>query len=166
MLKMFFAKYYIVILAIAIIAIVPPVLRLQTYQAKADTVAGQAQITQEQPVTAVMFYSNWCGACQILDPKIEAVKPAFADRNVDFVKFNFSYALVRGKALQDLAEEKNLTKIYAKNKGKTGFMLLVDPVNEKVMDVITIRDSKDSIAAKLEKALHRDVAVSSAGHTS
>ncbi|MBL4595432.1 MAG: hypothetical protein JKX99_02525 [Robiginitomaculum sp.] len=109
----------------------------------------------DQPVTAVMFYSNWCGACQILDPKIEAVKLGFTERPIEFVKFDFSFALVRGGALQALAEEKGLANIYAKNKGKTGFMLLIDPATEQVIDIITMRDSTETIAVKLNNSLQR-----------
>lgn len=109
----------------------------------------------DQPVTAVMFYSNWCAACQILDPKIEAAKPQFAERPVDFVKFNFSYALVQGAKLQALADEKNLSHLYAANKGKTGFMLLVDPATEQIMDIITLRDGVDDIVQKLDASLQR-----------
>jgi len=120
---------------------------------------GQEQvktIKADQPLLAVMFYSNWCGACLILDPKIEAVKPVFKDRPVDFVKFDFSFALVRGKALQQLADEKNLGEIYRNNKGKTGFMLLVNPVTAQVLDVITMDDSANDIAIKLDHYLRRD----------
>ncbi|MBL1431364.1 MAG: hypothetical protein COA60_007655 [Robiginitomaculum sp.] len=113
-------------------------------------------VETDQPLLAVMFYSNWCGACLILDPKIEAVKPVFKDRPVDFVKFDFSFALVRGKALQALAKEKNLSEIYQNNKGKTGFMLLVNPVSSQVLDVITMDDSANDIAIKLDNYLRRD----------
>ncbi len=109
----------------------------------------------DQPVTAVMFYSNWCAACQILDPKIEAAKPQFSERPVDFVKFNFSYALVQGAKLQALADEKNLSHLYAVNKGKTGFMLLVDPATEQIIDIITLRDGVDDIEQKLDRSLLR-----------
>jgi len=112
----------------------------------------------DQPVTAVMFYSNWCGACQILDPKIEAAKLNFTERPIDFVKFDFSFALVRGGALQALAEEKGLINIYAKNKGKTGFMLLIDPGTERVIDIITMRDSAEDIADKFKNSLQRTIA--------
>ncbi|MCF6294029.1 MAG: thioredoxin domain-containing protein [Robiginitomaculum sp.] len=113
-------------------------------------------VKADQPLLAVMFYSNWCGACLILDPKIEMVKPVFKDRPVDFVKFDFSFALVRGKALQALADEKNLSEIYQNNKGKTGFMLLVNPVSAQVLDVITMNDSANDIAIKLDHYLRRD----------
>lgn len=113
-------------------------------------------VKADQPLLAVMFYSNWCGACLILDPRIEMVKPVFKDRPVDFVKFDFSYSLVRGKALQQLAKEKNLGEIYRNNKGKTGFMLLVNPNSSQVLDVITMNDSANDIAIKLDHYLRRD----------
>ncbi|MBL4617089.1 MAG: thioredoxin family protein [Robiginitomaculum sp.] len=119
------------------------------------------QIQTDQPLLAVMFYSNWCGACLILDPKIEAVKPLFKDRPVDFVKFDFSFALVKGKALQALAEEKNLSAIYKNNKGKTGFMLLVDPISSLVLDVVIMGDSANDIAIKLDYYLRRDAPAAS-----
>ena len=153
-----FKKYSIVLIFFALLA-VSPLLRPLFNTAQASSIASPTITAQEQPVIAAMFYSNWCGACQILDPRIEAVKPAFAGHNVDFVKFDFSYALVRGKAIKALAEEKGIANIYAKNKGRTGFMLLIDPVTQTVMDIVTIRDSKEAIAAKLQRSLHRALPV-------
>ncbi len=153
-----FKKYSIVLIFFALLA-VSPLLRPLFNTAQASSIASPTITAQEQPVIAAMFYSNWCGACQILDPRIEAVKPAFAGHNVDFVKFDFSYALVRGKAIKALAEEKGIANIYAKNKGRTGFMLLIDPATQTVMDIVTIRDSKEAIAAKLQRSLHRALPV-------
>ncbi len=113
----------------------------------------------DQPLNAVMFYSNWCGACQILDPKIESIKANFADRPVTFIKFDFSFAMVRGGKLQKLAEQNNLEQTYANNKGKTGFMLLIDPGTEQVLDIITMGNSAVQIAEKLNASLHRKVLV-------
>jgi len=154
-----FKKYYIVLAFIALL-VASPLLRSLFNTAQASSIASPTEVSQEQPVIAAMFYSNWCGACQILDPRIEAVKPEFSGHKVDFVKFDFSYALVRGKAIKTLAEEKGIANIYAKNKGRTGFMLLIDPATETVMDIVTIRDSKEAIAAKLQRSLHRALPVS------
>ncbi len=153
-----FKKYSIVLVIFALLA-ASPLLRSLFNTAQASSIASPTVTAEEQPVIAAMFYSNWCGACQILDPRIEAVKPAFAGHNVDFVKFDFSYALVRGKAIKALAEEKGIANIYAKNKGRTGFMLLIDPATQTVMDIVTIRDSKEAIAAKLQRSLHRALPV-------
>ncbi|VAW01990.1 hypothetical protein MNBD_ALPHA06-1891 [hydrothermal vent metagenome] len=150
-------RYFIGLLTVGFIAMLFVVKAPQS-AAVAETQTGQtiaAERVEDQPVTSVMFYSNWCGACQILDPKLEKAKLGFTDRPVDFVKFNFSYAMVQGAKLQALAEEKNLTNIYAKNKGKTGFVLLIEPKTERVMDVITMRDSVEEITAKLERSLQR-----------
>jgi thiol-disulfide isomerase/thioredoxin len=130
-------------------------------EASTENAAAAVIPAADKPLTAVMFYSNWCGACQILDPKIDSVKPDFASRPVNFVKFDFSYALLRGEALRKLADENNLTHIYAQNKSKTGFMLLIDPDTEQVLDVVTVRDNAPDIAAKLNASLHRGIPVAS-----
>lgn len=150
-------KRSLLIIAIAAALIAPALMLSGTETALAKAPVTPPANTQEQPVIAAMFYSNWCGSCQILDPRIEAVKPDFSNTSVDFVKFDFSFALVRGKALQKLAEEKQIANIYAQNKGRTGFMLLIDPSTEAVLEVITIRDSEEAIAAKLERSLFRPV---------
>jgi len=154
-----FKKYYIVLAILALLA-ASPFLRSLFSTAQASSVASATEVSQEQPVIAAMFYSNWCGACQILEPRLEAVRPTFAGHNVDFVTFDFSYALVRGKAIKTLAEEKGIADIYEKNKGRTGFMLLIDPATETVLDIVTIRDSKEAITAKLQRSLHRALPVS------
>ncbi len=148
-------RIFTLLVVLAVLAV--PVILKAANRATADVSAYKpvSSAAQEQPVLAAMFYSNWCGACQILDPKIEAVKPAFEGHAVDFIKFDFSYAMVRGKAIAALAAEKGVPHIYAKNKGRTGFMLLIDPATETVLDIITLRDSKDDIAAKIERSMHR-----------
>lgn len=115
----------------------------------------------EQPITAVIFYSNWCGACLLLEPRIAVAKQAVAERSVDFVKFDFTFSLLRGKALEELAVAKNLLPVYLKNQGKTGFILLVDPKTQQVLDIITVRDSANDIVRKLEQQLNRGIASAS-----
>ena len=121
------------------------------------TAAAPARSDQatDNPVVATMFYSGLCGACQVLDPRIEAVKPDFAERDIDFVRFNQTFSLFNKGQLKKLAAEHGVESVWEEYAGKTGFMLLVDPRNDRVLEVITMRHSKEEIRAAINDALAR-----------
>ena len=97
------------------------------------------------------FYSAWCSACAVLDPKLRAVVPDFEGRAVEFTKFDFSIG--QPEKLTDKAAALGIKSVYLENKGATGFMALIDRRDERVISIITMRDSKDDIHEKIEAAI-------------
>jgi len=97
------------------------------------------------------FYSAWCSACAVLDPKLRAVVPDFEGRAVEFTKFDFSIG--QPEKLTDKAAELGIKTVYLENKGATGFMALIDRRNERIVEMISMRDSKDDIRNKIEAAI-------------
>jgi thiol-disulfide isomerase/thioredoxin len=112
-----------------------------------------AEPSADKRIVAAMFYSNFCASCRVLDPKIQDVKPDFADRPVDFVKFNQTFSLFNTDSLRELAEEHGVPGVFEEYRGKTGFMLLVEPETERVLAMITMSHSRDAIRAEIERAL-------------
>lgn len=39
---------------------------------------------------AVLIYADWCGSCKVLDPKLEAAKPMFDGKGIDFVTLDYT----------------------------------------------------------------------------
>ncbi len=97
------------------------------------------------------FYSAWCSSCAVLDPKLRAVVPDFDGRAVEFTKFDFSIG--QPESLTQKATELGIEDVYLANKGATGFMALVDRRDQRVVTIITMRDSKDDIRNKIESAI-------------
>ncbi len=118
--------------------------------AVADAVA---EAPAERPVVAAMFYSGFCGACRILEPRIEAIMPAFEDRSVTFVEFNQTWSAFNGASLTRLAETHQISDVWENRRGGTGFMVIVDPASGRELDIITVRDSEADIYQRIDEAL-------------
>ncbi len=108
----------------------------------------------DRPVVVAMFFSGFCGACQILDPRIESVEDEFAQRPVTFITFDKTFSAFGGrKSRAELAADHGMAEIWEQNKGKQGFALIVDPARSQVLNVITVRDKADDIRSSIERAL-------------
>lgn len=104
-------------------------------------------------LVAVTFYSAWCSACALLEPRLRALTPEFEGRAVEFAKFDFS--LGQPESLTQKAEMLGIESVYAANKGATGFMALVDRRTQHVLATITFTRSDKDIRDTLEAAIHR-----------
>ncbi len=102
-------------------------------------------------LVGAMFYSAWCSACALLDPKLRDVAPEFDGRAVEFVKFDFSMGPT--EELQQRAAALDIVDTYEQNKGATGFMLLVDRRTDEAVSMITSSMSKDEIRAELDSTI-------------
>lgn len=127
----------------------------QAAPARDSATDAAVEVVADQPVVAAMFYSRFCGACLILDPRMDAVEDAYQGRPVTFVTFDQTLSAVTGARLEALAQTHGVERIWEKNKGKTGFALLIDPSTQTVLDVIMVRDDGAAIRAKLDAALTR-----------
>ncbi len=111
------------------------------------------EVKEDRAVVAAMFFSNFCASCKILDPKITAVRPEFLERPIDFVKFNQSYSALNAGELRAIAEAHGIPEIYDTYAGQTGFMVLVDPESQGIIEIVTVGYSESDIRRALERAL-------------
>lgn len=102
-------------------------------------------------LVGAMFYSAWCSACALLDPKLRDIATEFDGRAVEFVKFDFSMGPTED--LQRRAAALDIAGTYEENKGATGFMLLVDRRSDEAVSMITSSMSKDEIRAELDSTI-------------
>lgn len=107
----------------------------------------------EPNLVAAMFYSAWCSACALLDPKLRDVAPDFDGRAVQFVKFDFSMGPTQEQ--QQEAERLGIADTYNDNKGGTGFMLLVDRRSQLTLSAITSSMSREDIRDALNSAISK-----------
>ncbi len=114
----------------------------------------ETQPRPEHAVVVAMFYSGFCGQCQILDPRIEAVKSDFHGRPVTFIRFDKTMSLFGGgRERERLAARHGMAGIWDEYKGRQGFALVVDRSDERIVDVLTVRNSRDDIARAITIAL-------------
>lgn len=111
-------------------------------------------VAMETKTKAVLLYADWCSSCKILDPKIKAVQAMGPMPGVEFVTLDYT--------------DKNADNFYAQaaNAGveeairteldgtiKTGWLLLVDVDDARVVSKVTKGDDIAQIATKIKDAL-------------
>lgn len=108
-------------------------------------------LAEDPEIIAATFSSAWCSSCKILEPRLRAVAPTFADEPVKFVKLDFS--LGQRGAVEEKANREKLGEIYPQFKGATGFTLIVDADTGEIIDTLTIRHSKKAMRAAIAQAV-------------
>jgi len=108
-------------------------------------------LSEDPEIIAATFSSAWCSSCKILEPRLKAVVPTFADAPVKFVKLDFS--LGQRGAVEKKANREGLGEIYPQFKGATGFTLLVDADTGEIVDSLTIRHSEKAMRAAIAQAI-------------
>ena len=119
-------------------------------------VLGITQIHALEPVqpkvVAVMFHSDHCGSCKILDPKLSAVKPGFLGQPVLFATLDHTSDGTKNQAAM-LAHKIGIGEVYKAQDKASGFMLLVKPGSDEIVGKITRDMSEADIKAAIDQAL-------------
>ena len=101
-------------------------------------------------IVAAEFYSGWCGVCRLLEPKLNAVRPAYENAPIDFVKFDFTWG--KKKKHKELAAAYGVTPQYERFKRGQGYVVFIDPASGLVLDVVTGLDSRKELEAAFARA--------------
>lgn len=100
---------------------------------------------------AVLFYADWCGSCKAMDPKLKEARASLVDEPILFVTFDMTNEETKKQSAM-LASAIDLEEHFGKNDGKTGFLLVIDPEGNEVVETITKEDSAEAIRSKLTQA--------------
>ncbi|MEM9468715.1 MAG: thioredoxin domain-containing protein [Pseudomonadota bacterium] len=130
-------------LAFAFMAFVP--------QAIAMDGSHDKMMEKKPSVKAVVFFSENCGSCKILDPKMKAAMKAVNTDAIEVVKLDFT-SKETIEATKVLATDKELGGLLQKFGAKTGFVTLVD-ANGQILDKIGKNDTEAEIASKIASAI-------------
>lgn len=112
----------------------------------------KADLAEGTRVIGLLFYADWCAACKVLDPKLEAVKPEFADQPIAFTRVDLTDEDTTAKSVKHV-RDLSLEKIYAEHEGRTGFVLLVDAREKRVLGRLTHDQSEGDLRQAISKAL-------------
>jgi len=114
-----------------------------------------ARAEEPPPVESfgLMFHSDTCGSCEVLNPKIDAVKPDFEEENILFVTFDHTDASTRNQA-KLMAEALGLTPVFEAQRKASGFFLVVDADSGEVL----VRLDKTSGPEEIREAFQQAVA--------
>lgn len=103
---------------------------------------------------AVLIYADWCSSCKILDPKIKAVQAMGPMPGVEFVTLDYTDKNADNFYAQ-AADAGVETAVRTELDGtiKTGWLLLVDMDDARVVTKVTKADDTQQIIAKIKEAL-------------
>jgi len=137
-------KSFLAIMALALLALVPT--------AFADGHGHMDKAMDEmKPVKLVMFYSDTCGSCKILEPRVSDAMKAINGDALEVVKFDFSNK-ASIEATKKMATEKDVAAVLQSYGAKTGFAVLVDGQGNEVAK-LTINHETTDIAEELAKSI-------------
>lgn len=115
-------------------------------------VQAQADEATKPKIIGVLMYSDTCGSCKVLDPKIDAVKKEFAGEPVLFTRVDQSNDFTKHQSSLHAAQL-GIHGVYAEQEGKTGYMLLISTSDNSVAGRITRDQSEEEIKAAIQEAL-------------
>jgi len=108
--------------------------------------------TDEISVIAVKMDAEWCGKCQVMNPKLDSVMPEFENEDILFVKFNMTDEFTTQQAGL-LAERLNLKSLFEENKGKTGYMVLLNAETGEVLHTLQHDQTEDELISDIRSTL-------------
>lgn len=111
----------------------------------------QARAAEAPRVIAINFYADWCPGCKALKPKLEEAMKDAAGKPCLTVKLDQTDK--GSKQAEYMLAALGLGDLWKEHAGKTGFVLLVDTTNRKVVNTITYKHEVKDIKAALTAAL-------------
>ncbi len=114
--------------------------------------SGAEQPSAGKPeIVAATFASAWCASCKVLMPKLARVLPGFKGKPVAFVELDFTFG--DSDALRAEAQANRIAGVYERNKGATGFTVLVDYDSGEIIDILTMNFSEDALRSAIARAI-------------
>jgi hypothetical protein len=119
--------------------------------ARAPATSLEAAFAGKPEIIAATFASAWCSSCKILEPKLANIIPGFSAEPVSFVEFDFTFG--PSEALASKAAALGLQGLYERNKGATGFTVLIDAETGEILDTLTMNFSESAMRAAIARAI-------------
>ena len=101
---------------------------------------------------AVSFHADWCGSCKTLGPQVIKArgKADLDNQNVLFVKLDLTDGAKRHQSGL-MAEALGIGEFYKQNKGKTGFVLLVNSKTKETLGKLTKEHGANDIISMIKE---------------
>jgi thiol:disulfide interchange protein len=105
-------------------------------------------------VIAALFYADWCGSCQILDPNVKKArgKAGLDSTDVLFITFDLTNEKTRHQSVL-LANALGMGDYFAQNEGKTGYLVLFNAESKELVKKI----KKDMDAGQIADAIKTNI---------
>ncbi len=103
-------------------------------------------------VVGLMFHSDTCGSCKVLNPKLDSVKSGYLAKPILFVTLDHTSDGTKNQAAL-MAGALGVKEAYAAQEKASGFLLLVDKDSGEVLGKVTRDMTEAEIAATIDKAI-------------
>lgn len=100
----------------------------------------------------LLMYADWCQSCKVLEPNLNEVKREFQDKGVLFTRFDLTDEFTTEQS-RIFASWIGFNKIFEENRGRTGYMLLVEPQSNKVVGKLLKTQTPGELRSAIETAL-------------
>ncbi len=137
-------KSLLTILALALIAVMPAA--FANDHSMADKMDKDVK-----KLDVIVFYSDTCGSCKILEPKMMDAMAVLNNDSFNVVKFDFSNKQTI-ETTRKLAKDNDVDATLQEYGAKTGFVVLLDNDGNEI-EKLTVKDSAADIAAKLTSSV-------------
>ena len=132
--------------------LMPSVPSLSTGVARAGTAADATAKTPGPKLIAIKFHADWCGSCKAMGNVYEELQEKHDQQPVLWLVLDHTRAHHRQQAAF-LAQALDLDTVWEEHGGKTGFILLIDPEQQRVLVKLTREHGIKQMGAKLKEAL-------------
>lgn len=103
-------------------------------------------------IVAVQFHADWCKPSRTISPRVEQLRDLYGDDGVLFVEVDLTTDKTRNQA-EYLMTALGLEQVWTRQKGRTGELLLIDRVDNRVMNTFDQTHTPSLMAAVLDDAL-------------
>lgn len=114
--------------------------------------APQNDKMKKHEVYVLKFHADWCPRCKSLDPVYSDVTKKFGDKPVGFVKVDVTNDKTK-KASAAALKELGLEDVWSKNKGRNGFILVVDAGTQKEVSKLKAGTTTEQASKAIASAL-------------
>lgn len=103
-------------------------------------------------VYVLKFHADWCPKCKSLNPVFDQASKEFSEKPVGFVKIDVTNATTKKKA-EETIKALGLEGVWKQNKGRNGFMLVVDAETKKSVKKLGVGTTSEQASKAIKGAL-------------
>lgn len=103
-------------------------------------------------LVGVMFFADWCGSCKVLEPRVEKAREDEVLKDVEFVVFDMTDRNSIDNT-RKLAKDEGLNDVLMTYGSATGFLVIYDRKEQKVVQLLTAGNSDKEIVKAFDTAI-------------
>lgn len=110
------------------------------------------EAAERAALIAVKFHADWCGSCKAMGSRFEDLRNKLDTEAVLFVTLDLTTQSSRKQA-EYMTAALGLGGHWPTYGGKTGFILLIDPATNEVVEVLTKRHDLKQMVSAIDRAI-------------